>query len=89
VTTNLVTKLVQARATGRTTTKVTSKFMFGSIIYKFGCPIQITSDQGTLFFANFLKIFMNSFQGIHRKRIVHYLRANELVKSTMKYWFWY
>lgn len=49
VTTNYVTKMVEAEATQRNDAAIIFKFLFESIINQYGCPLKLVYDQGTHF----------------------------------------
>ena len=82
--TDYTTKWVGARALKDNTATLTAKFIFEDIITKFGCPIELVSDQGSPFFSETIQILTRIFMVLHRKSTIYYPQANGQAESTNK-----
>ena len=52
--TDYVTKWVEAKALTDNSAKKTTKFLYENIITRYGCPLELVSDQGTHFLTDTL-----------------------------------
>jgi transposase InsO family protein len=82
--TDYTTKWVEARALKDNTATSTARFIFEEIITKFGCPIELVSDQGSHFLNVTIQILTKTFMVLHRKSTTYYLQANGQAESTNK-----
>ena len=74
VATDYCTKWVEAKALRENTASVIARFLYEHIWCRFGCPIEIISDQGCH--------FLNSV--VHKKSTLYYTQDNGLAESTNK-----
>ena len=65
--TDYTTKWVEVRALKDNIAASTAKFIFEEIITKFGCPIELVSDQGSHFLNETIQILTMTFMILHRK----------------------
>ena len=84
VATDYVTKWVEAKPTKKCDARTTARFIYEMIITRFGCPIEIVSDQGKAFMSETVRTLTNEFMVIHRRSSPYYPRANGLAESTNK-----
>jgi transposase InsO family protein len=84
IATDYTTKWVETRALKDNTTASTAKFIFEEIITKFGCPIELVSDQRSHFLNETIHILTKIFMVLHRKSTTYYPQANGQAESTNK-----
>lgn len=66
VATNYLTKWVEAKATRKNDARMTAVFLFEYIFTRYGLPIEIVSDRGTLSSNNkVIAYFLDEFMVIH------------------------
>ena len=82
--TDYVTKWVEAKALTDNSAKKTAKFIYEYIITRFGCPLELVSDQGTHFINELVHSLTDTFQIKHRKSTTYYPRCNGQAESTNK-----
>ncbi len=71
VTTNCITKWVEARTLRDNTTKGTIKFIYENIITRFGCPTHFISDQGNHFINKIIEVLVVEFMIVHHKSTIY------------------
>jgi hypothetical protein len=84
VATDYLTKWAEAKAVRKADAKSTAKFLYENIITRFGCPLELVSDQGTHFINEVIGELLRTFLIIHRKSTPYYPRANGQAESTNK-----
>ena len=84
VATDYVTKWAEAKALPDNTAKSTAWFLFDQVIARFGCPLEIVSDQGTHFMNEIIENLTHTFMIKHRKSTPYYPRCNGQAESTNK-----
>ena len=84
VATNYATKWVEARALRTNTAAVTAKFLYDTIITRFGCPVELVSDQGSHFLNEAIQILVDQFLITHRTSTPYYPQGNGQAESTNK-----
>ncbi|MCO5600016.1 hypothetical protein L7F22_054124 [Adiantum nelumboides] len=71
-----VSKWIEAKALPKNTAKSTTWFLYEHIICKYGCPIEIVSNQGTHFINDTIDILIELYSIKHRKSTPYYPRCN-------------
>ena len=84
VATNYCTKWVKAKALHYNTAKSTVKFLYECIRCRFGCPIELVSDQGPHFINDVVACLTPHYAIVHRRSMSYYLQANGLAETTNK-----
>ena len=84
VATNCCTKWVEAKALRDNTATSTTKFPYKYIWYRFACPIELVSDQGTHFVNQIVHELSNYYVVMHKRSMRYYPQANGLAESTNK-----
>jgi hypothetical protein len=84
VTTDYVTKWVEAITLRTNITINTPKFLYGHILTQFGCPFNIIIDQDTHFINDVIDYLIDHFILKHTSSIVYYLQGNKQAKFTNK-----
>ena len=82
-----VTKWVEARALRTNTAAVTAKFLYGNIVTKYACPLELVIDQGSHFINEAIRDLTDSFLIKHKTSTTYYPKGpkgNEHAKSTNK-----
>ena len=77
-------KWVEAKALKDNTATSTAKFVYESIWCRFGCPIELVSDQGTHFINKLIHELTTYYAAVHKKSMPYYPQANGLAESTNK-----
>jgi len=62
--------------------KVAAEFIFNQIIYRYGCPFEIVTDQGSHFVNEVVVGLMQKMSVKHRRLSPYYPQANGLVEKT-------
>ena len=62
-----LTKWVKAKATPKNDARTTTKFPFQYIINRYGFPIELASNQGTLFINEVIACFNEEFMITHKR----------------------
>ena len=78
------TKWVEAVALRYNKASSVAKFLYKNIMTRFGCPIELVSDQGGHFFNKVIRKLTNLHLIIHKKSTVHYPQANGQAESSNK-----
>ena len=84
VATGYCTKWVKAKLLCNNTAKSTSKFLYENIWYRFGCRIELVSNQGKHFVNNVITGLTQHYAVIHKRSTPYYLWATGLAESTNK-----
>ena len=79
-----MTKWAEAKVVRKADARSTAKFIYEHIITRFGCSIEIVTDQGTHFINQVITELLGTFMVIHLKSTPYYLRGNGQVESTNK-----
>ena len=82
--TDYTTKWVEAKPLRTNTAIVTANFIYENIITRFGCPLEIMSDQGTHFVNAVIEELMDNHVIKHRTSTVYYPQGNGQAESTNK-----
>ncbi|XP_061338845.1 uncharacterized protein LOC133285605 [Gastrolobium bilobum] len=78
------TKWVEAKPLATITSQKARRFFWRSIIYRFGIPGEVITDNGTQFTDAKFRALMNSLQIRHHFTAVEHPQSNGLVESTNK-----
>ena len=84
VTTDYLTKWVEAKATIKNDACTTAKFLYENIFTHYGLPIELVSDQGTHFINEVIEYLLQEFMVIHHKSAPYHPQANGQAESTNK-----
>lgn len=84
VATDYLTKWVEAKATIRSDTRTTTRFLYEYVFVHYGLPIELVSDQGKHFINEVIEYLLGEFMVIHRKLAPYHLQTNGRAESTNK-----
>ena len=84
VATDYCTKWVEAKALRDNTAASTARFLYEHIGCRFGCPIELISDQGSHFLNMVIHKLTDRYVVVHKKSTPYYPQANRLAESTNK-----
>ena len=84
VATDYCTKWVEARALRDNKASSVAKFLYEMIITRYGCPMELVSDQGTHFLNATIEELVQKHMIIHKKSTIYYPQANGQAESTNK-----
>ena len=84
VATDYCTKWVKAKALRDNTATSTAKFIYEQLWCRFGCPIELVSDQGRHFVNHLIRELTSHYVVVHKKSTPYYPQANDLAESTNK-----
>ena len=84
VATDYCTKWVEAKPLKDNTAGSTTKFLYENIWCRFGCPIELVSDQGTHFINKIVHELSTYYVVVHKKSTPYYPQANGLAESINK-----
>ena len=79
-----VTKWEEDEPVDTCSSEVVAKFIYESIITRFGYPLTLISDQGTHFINKTIKTLIDQFQIDHRRSTAYYPQSNEAIESFNK-----
>ena len=78
VTTDYYTKWVEAKPLRDNITALTTKFLYGHIWCRFGCPIELISDQGGHFLNAVISGLTQHYVVVHKKSTTYYPELTNL-----------
>ena len=78
------TKWVDAKILRDNTTMSTAKFVYEYLWCRFGCPIELVSNQGGYFLNRLIRDLTPHYTIVHKKSTLYYPQANGLAKSMNK-----
>ena len=81
---NGCTKWMEAKALRDNTVTSMAKFLYECIWFRFGCPIDLISNQGSHFLNSVIRELTHHYAVVHKKSTLYYPQANGLVESTNK-----
>jgi hypothetical protein len=81
VATDYLTKWTEAAIVKKNTREVVADFLFNQIVCRYGCPLEIVSDQGSHFVNDLIQELLQSMSVKHRKATPYYPQANGLVEK--------
>ena len=84
VATDYCTKWVEAKALCDNMATSIVKFIYEQLWCRFGCPIELVSDQGGHFVNHLIRELTSHHVVVHKKSTPYYPQANGLAKSTNK-----
>ena len=84
VTTEYLTKWVEARALPDDAIVSTTRFIYEKIITRYGIPLQLTSDRGGHFVNHVIRLLTTEFKIYHSLSSPYYPRANRQAEATNK-----
>jgi len=82
VATDYLTKWFEAAVVKKCNQKVAAKFMYNQIICRYGCPLEIVTDQGTHFANELVSKLLKRMSVKHQRSSPYYLQANGLVEKN-------
>jgi transposase InsO family protein len=82
VATDYMTKWAEALSVKKATQTVASDFIFHHIVCRFGCPLEIVTDQGSHFVNGVVTDLINRLSVKHWRTTSYYPQVNGLVKKT-------
>ena len=84
VATDYATKWVEARALRTNSAHETAQFLYELVLTRFGCPLQLVSDQGSHFLNGTIQVLTEYFLLRHTTSTTYYPQGNGQVESTNK-----
>ena len=84
VTTDYCTKWVEAKALRENIMASAAKFLYEYIWFRFGCPIELISDQGSHFLNTVIHELTNHYAIVHKKSTPYYPQANGFTNKTLQ-----
>ena len=82
--TDYATMWAEAKASVNADAHSTAKFLYENVITRFGCPLEIISNQGSHFLNEVIAHLLGEFMVTHRKSSPYYPWCNEQVERTNK-----
>ena len=84
VVTDYCTKWVEVKALRDNTTASIAKNLYECIWCRYGCPIELISDQGGHFLGQVVESLTSFYAVVHKRSTPYYPQANGLAESTNK-----
>ena len=84
IATEYCTKWVEAKPLRDNTATSTTKFLYKHVWCRFGCPIELISDQGGHFLNTVISDLTQHYIVVHKKSTPYYPQANGLAESMNK-----
>ena len=84
VATDYCTKWVEEKSLRDNTATSTAKFLYEQLWCRFGCPIELVSDQGGHFINHLIRELTTHYIVVHKKSTLDYPQANDLPESANK-----
>ena len=84
VATDYCTKWVEAVALKANKVASVAKFLYCNIMTRFGCPIELISDQGTHFLNGVIRELTQTHMILHKKSTAYHPQANGQAESSNK-----
>ena len=84
VATDYCTKWVEAKALRDNTAASSEMFLYEYIWCRYGCLIELVSDQGGHFLGQVVESLTTFYAVVHKRSTPYYPQANGLAKSTNK-----
>ena len=84
VVTNYATKWIEARVLRTNSAQETAKFLYESVLTRFGCPLHLVSDQGSHFLNGAIQVLTEHFLLRHTTSTTYYPQGNGQAESTNK-----
>jgi transposase InsO family protein len=78
------TKWGEEKALRDDTVESTVKFLYEYIWCRYGCPIELMSDQGSHFVNKVIQSLTRHYAVVHRRSMMYYPQGNGLAESTNK-----
>jgi hypothetical protein len=82
IATDYCIKWVEAKALCDNTVASMTKFLYEYIWFRYGCPIELVSDQGSHLINKVIQSLTQHYAVVHRRSTVYYLQGNRLAEST-------
>ena len=76
VATDYATKWVEAVALRDNSAKSVAKFLYKNIMTRFGCPVELISDQGGHFLNHVIEFLTKTHMIMHKKSSTYHPQAN-------------
>ena len=84
VATDYFTKWAEAKALRSNTAAEVARFLYENIMTRFGCPVELVSDQGTHFLNQVMEELTTKHMIIHKKSSTYHPQCNGQAESTNK-----
>ena len=84
VETDYFTKWTKAKALRNNTAAEVAKFLYENIMTRFGCPVELVSDQGIHFLNRVMEELTTKHMIIHKKSSTYHPQCNGQAESTNK-----
>jgi hypothetical protein len=82
VATDYLTKWAEATLVHKADKHVAAEFIFNQVVCRYGCPLEIITDQGSHFANEVVKELLDKLSVKHRRASPYYPQANGLVEKT-------
>ena len=84
VATDYCTKWVETKALRHNTATSTAKFVYEHLWCRYGCPIELISDQGGHFLNHIIRELTTHYAVVHKKSTSYYPQANDPGKDDQR-----